>query len=260
MLDRIKLQVIEVSEPKEVGQKGARKLAFKGKSPDGKELSYFTFRPTLFDAIKVGTEIDAEIEVKTRDVDGNIYTDRQISQIFVGGQAVGGQKSQWQSRSESPEQRISIEAQVAIKTIAELRIANALTDNSPEYKAMLAWCRERLGVVKIATGEKPKTKPADIAQADKDAVELFGDGETKPKPPLQPTKSKTEGVKPIERTEPLADGIPATTEALLAWVCKAKAFRLVKTAHEWLLNVCKIAEDRIVNDPAGVYNEVREII
>jgi len=46
-----------------------------------------------------------------------------------------------------PAKMDSIEVQVAVKAIVELRIANALTDKSPEYQAMLDWCRQRLGII-----------------------------------------------------------------------------------------------------------------
>ena len=202
MSDRIKLQITEVSEPKEVGQKGARKITFKAKDAQGKELPYFTFRTSLFDTIKIGTKIDAEVEVKTREYEGNTYTDRQVNQIFIDGQPAGGQRNQWQPRGESPEQRISIEQQVAAKIIAELRIAEKILENSPEYKAMLAWCRVKLS----AKAESKIIKP-DIAKAEKDIEELFPEPPPEtPKSTVSASKKETGSIPPEEAGQPEKTG------------------------------------------------------
>lgn len=223
MADRIKLQVTEVSEPKEVGQKGAKKLSLKAKSPDGKELSYFTFRTSIFEFVKKDASLDAEVEVKTREYDGNTYTDRQINQIFIDGNPVGGQARQWQGRGDTPEQRQSIETQTACKIIAELRVADILKDNSPEYQALLKWCGDRI-IVK-----------ADIAQA-----------KVKPKPPsdaLEPqtsvVKEETKGVAPLEPDKEPVEGID------MSWV--RDSIKQIKwtesTVKSYLSNICKVSKE-----------------
>lgn len=158
MSERIKLIVTEAKEPQEVGSKGAKKLTFKGKSPDGTILSYFTFKTSLFEYIKKNAELDAEVEVKSREVDGNTYVDRQVQQLFVNGQPVGSVKGEFKpggySRQSNPEERASIESQVAIKAITELLVGKVIALKDPLGEALTAWCTAR--VAKADAPEAPK--------------------------------------------------------------------------------------------------------
>ena len=100
IMTRQKLTVKEVLEPKPIGDKGAILQEFI--ATDG--LKYGTFSKTLAPHIKVGAELDVEVEESKRDYQGNTYIDRRIKDIFENGQSVKGQQKQWGYRGKSPEE------------------------------------------------------------------------------------------------------------------------------------------------------------
>ena len=142
---KIKLAITQVKEVQKIGDKGAEKLAFKAKNFEGKELWYSTFRKSLFPAIKdnVGKEIEADVEITNREVDGNIYTDRKVTQLYVGGEAVAkGQPSKqgFQGYRDSPESRASIELQVCLKCACEIAKENDTIETIISYaEKMRQW-------------------------------------------------------------------------------------------------------------------------
>ena len=164
---KIKLAITQVKEVQKIGDKGAEKLAFKAKNFEGKELWYSTFRKSLFPAIKdnVGKEIEADVEITNREVDGNIYTDRKVTQLYVGGEAVAkGQPSKqgFQGYRDSPESRASIELQTAFKGVVELMVANIITRDEPLGKVAIAWALGKFGVKEtqpLPKENKPITTP-----------------------------------------------------------------------------------------------------
>jgi len=161
---KIKLAITQVKEVQKIGDKGAEKLAFKAKNLEGKELWYFTFRKSLFPAIKnnVGKEIEGDVETTIREVDGTTYTDHKVTQIYVGGEAVAtkGQppKQGFQVYRDSPEARASIESQVAFKGVIDLLVAKIITKDDPFAKAGIAWALGKLGVKEMASSNSPATR------------------------------------------------------------------------------------------------------
>ena len=160
---RLKLTITEVKERQSVGDKGAVKLGFFATEGDGKALSYFTFSTRLFETIEggKGKEIDCDVNVSTREWerDGDIqhFTDRKVTQIYVDGQPVGGQKRQW--NQDSPETRASIEAQKRADITAQLWIADKFNEKSPEVIKLRKW------LMRDATPEakaSPKQKIEDM--------------------------------------------------------------------------------------------------
>jgi len=103
MSERKNLTIIEVKPIKKIGDKQIPKLSFRA-SDGERELEYHTFRSSLFDAVKAGEAIDADIEIKTREWEGETYTDRRVVQIYVDGQPLGGKKSGQFYRGKSPEE------------------------------------------------------------------------------------------------------------------------------------------------------------
>jgi hypothetical protein len=101
IMERKNLTITQVEEVKKVGNKQIPKLSFKAKDGES-ELSYFTFRNSLFEAIKVGQSINADVETSTREWEGQTYTDRRVVQIYVDGQPIGGKKEGY--RGKSPEE------------------------------------------------------------------------------------------------------------------------------------------------------------
>ena len=162
---KIKLAITQVKEVQKIGDKGAEKLAFKAKNFEGKELWYSTFRKSLFSAIKTNQEIEADVTIESKEVDGNIYTDRKVTQIYEGGEAVAkGQPSKqgFQGYRDSPESRASIELQTAFKGVVELMVANIITRDEPLGKVAIAWALGKFGVKEtqpLPKENKPITTP-----------------------------------------------------------------------------------------------------
>ena len=165
--ERLKLTITRV-EPTQIiagkdGKADFPKFSFAAKTEGGKELSYFTFSRSLFPLIEVDKVIEADVQISTRESGGNIYTDRQVKQIYQEGQPVA-QKRQW-SGGRSPQERASIEAQVAVKAITELEIAGK-TIALGLVELRNTWLRQALGTVLGSQpllqgeGEKPLPSPA----------------------------------------------------------------------------------------------------
>jgi len=147
-MSREQLKIIEVKDVKPVGSKGAELLAFKAQGKDGKALWYQTFRRSLFDSIKVGATIAADVEVKTQEREGATFTNRQVSQVYVGEQPVAekGQYQGFRANGRSPEEIASIESQVAAKIMSELVLGGKVAIDSEDGKMLLAWCRAKMAL------------------------------------------------------------------------------------------------------------------
>jgi hypothetical protein len=166
MADRIKLTITEVKEVQLVGERGAQKLAFKAKSPDGKELEYFTFRTSLFDEIKKGAEIDAEVEVKTREYGDATFVNRQVSQIYKDGQPIGGRKQRPDySYRDSPEARASIEAQSALKAAVEFCQGKTVEDVLKTAARFRDFLGNKPAEAKTEAKATPPKSPAPISKS-----------------------------------------------------------------------------------------------
>ena len=221
-IERKGLAIISVEPVKEVGSKGAKKLQFKAKEKAGREeLTYFTFRPSLFETIEkgIGQVLDCETETSSRERDGNTFTDRKVNQIFVDGQPIGGQKKQFgfAGYQHSPEERASIETQVAAKIGSELLAAKVIPVESAFGQAVIQWCLARLSgkpvsqlkPEPISLGrpgvDKPAKTPFEL-ETEKQIDELWGE-EKKPEPIYQPIKqnagaTKTPAKKPALESKP----------------------------------------------------------
>ena len=98
MAERKNLTITEVKSVEKVGKNQTPKLSFKAKDGD-KELWYFSFRTSLFEAIKEGQTVNADVETEQR----GEYTNRRIVQIYVDGQPVVS-KGSGRSYGKSPEE------------------------------------------------------------------------------------------------------------------------------------------------------------
>lgn len=104
---RMKLFITTVNDVIKVGERQVDKLSFKAKeSEDGKELTYFSFRSSLFEAIKPKAIIEADVEMSSHEYEGTEYIDRRVVQIYEDGQPLGGKKQGYQGgyRGKSPEE------------------------------------------------------------------------------------------------------------------------------------------------------------
>ena len=161
---RVKLEITEVKERQPFGDRGASKLNFKAKV--GEEEHWFTtFSNRLFETVEKGKGKTFEADVVT--TESEYGTQRKVTQIYVDGQPVGGQK-QWQARQDSPEKIASIENQKRADIIAQLWMADKLKDSSSQVKKLLKWLDE------LGASPNPAPKP-DIKQAEKDARDLWPD-------------------------------------------------------------------------------------
>lgn len=178
--NKVKLNVTTVSEPKEVGTKGAKKLSFKATAADGKEYSYQSFSTRLFDYIKTGAAIEADVDTSSHEYENNIYTDRKVTQIYVNGQPVmaantgTGKGGNYNRNQLTPEQwaekdrieRASIEAQTAYKGIMEMASqvpADVSVKFDKAFDRALDWAMEKLGGTTVkpsAPSAKPAPEPA----------------------------------------------------------------------------------------------------
>lgn len=124
-------------------------------------------------------------------------------------------------------ERTSIEAQVAYKGIVELMVAQILKPTEGAGKRAIDWAISKLGHEVI-----PKTKTPDTAQAEKDADELW------PK---------------------AAEAEKEQSGDLFAWIAENMGWKDSKSAKSWIVNVCKIPEDKIASDPDGVKAEIAQL-
>ncbi len=108
---------------------------------DSKGGNFSSFESLM--ALKPGTTIEAEIEVSGKYA--NLKEFKVIEQVAVP-QPPAEEKKPWQVRADSPEQRASIEAQVAAKIVAELIIAQQRDWNDELGMALYSWLKEKLGV------------------------------------------------------------------------------------------------------------------
>ncbi|MAH46899.1 hypothetical protein CMI37_13800 [Candidatus Pacearchaeota archaeon] len=166
---KIKLQIKTAKDPETFGTSGARKVEFFALNEGGETLEYKTFKPALFDAIKEnegkGT-IEVDMEVKTR----GEYTDRVVSQVYVGGSPVGtrqGGGSGYRGGGKSPEEVASIEAQVAFKGVVDLIGNDHLDSDSELGKKALNWADKKLDQVPVARSQPAETKAYSQATAKK---------------------------------------------------------------------------------------------
>lgn len=166
---RMPITVTKVEEVREVGDKHAKLLEFKGTVSDGSEITFETFKTNIFERIKVGAKLDAEVETTER----GQYIHRRVNQLFENGQAVGGQRGgggNWQPR---PDNSASIESQAAAKIAGELVIADKCPENVKD--ALFAWLKARLVTEQPKQADKPaESKPA---TSDKAKPRHFKDAE-----------------------------------------------------------------------------------
>ena len=250
---RLKLTITEVGARQSVGDKGAVKLLFYAREKEAeKALPYFTFSSRLFETIEQGKgkEIDCEVNVSTREWerDGDIqhFTDRKVTQIYVDGLPIGGQKRQW--NQDSPETRASIEAQKRADITAQLWMADKFNEKTPEVIKMRKW---------LMGGDIPTKTPGPcLNQPPRPKTEKKAEPADSPfpteTPPDAPTATETTPAKETATEE------PGATETLLSQIAEAKSFKSTKTARSYLVSSLKIEDSRIDSEPDKVWEEIKE--
>ena len=177
MAERKTLTITQVNEVQKVGDKQIPKLSFKAKDGD-KELLYFTFKSSLFESIKEGQTISADIETEER----GEYTNRKVVQIYVDGQPIMS-KGGGRTYGKSPEELEQTARLMILAYAKDLAVAQVipLGDITKQADAFYAWMK--------GNGDKPAS-PAKQAKAptEEQEFENLGKLETQQEPEPLPKK------------------------------------------------------------------------
>jgi len=126
MSERRNLTITQVEEIKKVGDKQIPKLSFRAREGDNELAAiYFTFKSSLFELIKEGQTISADVEISTRKWEDQTYTDRRIVQIYLDGQPVAGKKDFY--RGKSPEELDQTAKSMALSYAKDLAVAKLIS-------------------------------------------------------------------------------------------------------------------------------------
>lgn len=145
MAERKNLSIIQVKGIEKIGDKQIPKLSFRASDGDG-EHWYQTFKSNLFELIKEGQTISADVETQER----GEYTNRRIVQIYVDGQPVVSKKSEFY-RGKSPEELELSAKSYALSYAKDLAVAQILPikDITKQADTFYAWMK----------GDKPASSP-----------------------------------------------------------------------------------------------------
>lgn len=163
MSERKSLTIIQVKEVEKVGDKQIPKLSFKAKDGE-QEHWYFTFKSSLFELIKGGQTINADVETEIK----GEYTNRKIVQIYVDGQPIGG-KGQQGYRGKSPEELELSARSYALSYAKDLAVADKIpvVEIINQAEIFYNW-------VKKSEPKAPETKPETKSSAPvEDLEEVF---------------------------------------------------------------------------------------
>ncbi len=216
--ERKSLKITEIEQPVIKDRKDNKGkyqlLKFKAKDGDT-EHSYTTIKAELFDLIKPDAILDCEVKTEVRDE----WTNRSVLQIYKDGQPVAGEKKQWRGGGGdySPEQRASIESQVAAKIVAELWIAKAIDEVNPLVVTLKDWLFEKLGVKPIAP-EKVAPAPVKPPESPPEAsVAPSSSGRTAGFEPAKSGSSPGGAAKPFDSKEFIATAAILADRGMEKW-------------------------------------------
>lgn len=137
-------------------------------------------------------------------------------------------------RGYSPEERASIETQVAIKASTELWIAGKFTDKDAEVIGLRKWLTAHLSesTSAVKTGQGTAPKPQAVAEQIK-----------------------------IANSPPVVSGAELfPVDEMLQRICEKKKFGSHTTARKWLLDQCGITDEMLEKDPQEAWNTVRAMM
>jgi len=252
---RIKLKVIEVKDRQPIGDKGAIKLAFKAKADD-EEHWYYTFRSSLFETIEEGQgeTLEADVEIKETEQWG---TQRDVKQIYVEGQPVGGKKQGgWQPRGKSPEELELSRRSFALSYSKDLAVADKIKVNDVLTTAenYYRWLGEE--TISIAL----KTTPKNAVKKTTTAVKSTAQKTDTPAPNIEQAERDSRELFPLGGSKGLSSQkVPKTQEQLFNYVAKHAGHKNTKFTKAYLVNKFKIPEKRIDEDIVSVYYEVKAL-
>ena len=157
---RQRLIITEVLEPRTIGDKNIPLQEF---SANGKKYSVFS--KALFPYIKLNTEIDAEVEIKS--APSGEWTNYKVIDIFVNGQSVKSQGQGGGYRGKSPEEMELSRRSYALSYAKDLAVADKIDisqilDKATEFSD---WLKPTATAVKDATVPKQEPKKAEFKTA-----------------------------------------------------------------------------------------------
>lgn len=137
-MDRIKLVITEVKEPRPVGQTEVLEF-FAHVGTDTKTLRYGVWSKSLYEYIKKDAVIDCDMDTKIsdkNDPDGNPYVSRKITQIYIDGKPVGLKQ---QGRFGKSSEQIMIETKGRAKNTALMQACEILKTDKIKLNEILTW-------------------------------------------------------------------------------------------------------------------------
>lgn len=150
--ERKKIKIKTIFPPRPIlGKEGLEVVEFMGED----NVKYEVWSKTLVAELKEGGEIDADIVYSVKETEQGVFYHNKITQIYVNGQPVRGK--QGGKGYHSPEERLSIESQVAVKAVVDLRVAGIIDDKNKLYKKAMKWCQSRID--KTLTMPEPAPTP-----------------------------------------------------------------------------------------------------
>ena len=213
-----------------------QKLRFKAKDGE-QEYLYDCIRNTLFESIKPGETIDADVSKRSQTGnDGEVHTYRSVAQIYKDGQPVGGQNKKGQGYSRNtPEDRQFERERTAFNGIMAL-LGNGIIDLiHPLSVRALKWAEDALSGT-----PSPSPTPAQKPHA------LEGTE--------SPKSSKTPSDKAFDDLKSATD--PQTFGELFTWV----ATHGKNYTRTWLFKTISITEQEVVaNNPKRLSDAFHEI-
>jgi len=168
MAERKNLTVTEVKEIQRFGADNqGQKLSFKARDGDT-ELLYITYKRSFFDKIKQGETISADVEVSTREWEGQTYTDRKIVQIYVDGQPVSSKGTQY--RGKSPEEleqqaRVMVLSYAKDLAVAQLISLEEITKTADRFYTWLK-INDKITSPPMTESKPPKDDKIDLKKLD----------------------------------------------------------------------------------------------
>lgn len=177
MAERKNLTIIQVKEIEKIGDRQIPKLSFRASDGDG-EHWYQTFKSSLFELIKEGQTINADVETQER----GEYTNRRIVQVYVDGQPVVSKGAGF-SRGKSPEELELSAKSYALSYAKDLVIAKVIPfdDITIAAKNFYAWMK--------GNGDKPASR-AKTSQVESSPVTGEDEFIAIPSMPSEETKDK----------------------------------------------------------------------
>jgi len=173
--ERKNLTITQVEEIKKVGKNQIPKLPFKAKEGDT-ELLYFTFKGNLFEFIKEGQIINADVETSNRDWEGTTYTDRRVVQIYIDGQPIAQKRGDFY-RGKSPEELEQSARVMTLSYAKDLAVADKIpvVEIINQAEVFYNWVKKNSKAPEIKPEVKPPTQvktPAPEEKAPETNAEL----------------------------------------------------------------------------------------